>query len=135
MYLANSTGLSRNLFQTSSTAMMTSAPRQLDQLADLLLASLPGDAYGVCGLTTAGTSRTVSAPHSFALSQAGAHALHALLDHRRVGRRKRIVPVIWFITEWTRMPVSLDAARISSARSFSGVVGHSISSKPASLAI
>ena len=40
-----------------------------------------------------------------------------------------------FMTEWMRRPVLREAARISSALAGSGVVGHSISSKPASRAV
>src|SRR3954471_23868499 len=67
-YFANSIGLSRNLFQTSSTAVAPFMPRAIGSSRSRITRCerVHASRYEVVASTTAGTSRTVSAPQSAA---------------------------------------------------------------------
>jgi hypothetical protein len=127
-------GLRRNLFHTSSIPMMTLVS-SAESVADLPLAALPGLGIRGLGLTTAGTSSTVSAPQSLALRRLV--RMPSMLFSTTAGSADEsgLRQCSEFITECMGSCVLRDAASTSSAAAASGMVGHSIASNPASRAI
>src|SRR5690242_2810168 len=135
MYFFISSGLNKNLFQTSSMAITTFNSTAIGISSRICFCDLVhASKYEVCGFTTAGTSSTASEPHSFAFrndvripSRLFAATVASLDD-------KGYFQWSMFITESIRIPAATAALFISSASRWSDVVGACTTSNPASLA-
>src|SRR5579859_61966 len=135
MYFFISSGLNKNLFQTSSIAITTFNSAAIGISSRICFCDLVhASKYDVCGFTTAGTSSTASESHSFAFRSDV--RIPSMLFATTAASPDDNGYFQWsmFITESIRIPAASAAFFNCSASCSSGVVGACTTSNPASLA-